>query len=50
MNQKMRVPKDNIIYVGYILSSSVKTPVMVPALWVLMTHDGKKAYVPRPET
>lgn len=45
-----KVFKDKIIYVTYILSSLVETPIMVPGLWVLTTHDGNKAYVPRPGT
>ena len=44
------VPKDKIIYVADIFSSKAKTPVMVPGLWMLSTHDGKKAYVPKPRT
>lgn len=41
----MWVPKDKILYIVYILSSGVETPVMVSVLWMLATHDGKKAYV-----
>ena len=48
--KKIWVPKDKIIYVADILSSTTATPVMVPGLWVLTTHDGKKAYVPKPGT
>ena len=44
------VPKDKIVYVADILCSRVKTPVMVPGLWMLATHDGKKVYVPKPGT
>ena len=47
---KMWVPKDKIIHVADIFSSKAKTPVMVPGLWLLATHDGKKAYVPKPGT
>ena len=45
-----QVSKDKIIYVADIFSSKAKTPVMVPRLWVLSTHDGKKEYVPKPGT
>jgi hypothetical protein len=44
------VPKDKIIYVADILCSRVKKPIMVPGLWMLVTHDRKKAYVPNPGT
>ena len=44
------VPKDKIIYVADILSSSVETPIMVPGLWMLATYDGKKVYVPKSGT
>lgn len=48
--QKMRIPKNKIIYVANILSSSIETLVMVPGLLMLMTHDRKNTYVPRPVT
>lgn len=48
--KKMLVPKDKIIYVADVLNSQVKTPVLVPVLWVLTTHDGKKFYVPKSGT
>lgn len=44
------VPKDKIIYVVDILRSTIKMSIMVPGLWLLTTHDGKKAYVPRSGT
>src|ERR1044072_2502402 len=44
------VPKDKIIYVADILSSSIKTPIMVPGQWMFATQDGRKAYVPRTGT
>ena len=47
--KKLWVQMMKIIYVAYILSSKVKTPVMVPGLWMLATHDRKKAYVSNPE-
>lgn len=43
----MWVPKDKMIYIIYILSSKVKTPIIVPRIWMLSTYKGKKAYVPR---
>ena len=46
--KKKWVPKEKIIYVADVLNSSVETPVMVPGLWMLTTHDGKKVYVPKP--
>ena len=46
--KKIWVPKDKIIFVADVLNSSIETPVMVPGLWVLMTHDEKKVYVPKP--
>ena len=48
--KKIWVPKDKIIQVADIFSSKAETPVMVPGLWLLTTHDGKKAYVPKPRT
>ena len=48
--KKIWVPKDKIIHVADIFSSKSETPVMVPGLWLLTTHDGKKAYVPKPGT
>lgn len=39
-HKKSRVPKDKIIYVADILRSAIKTPIMVPGLWMLPTHDG----------
>src|ERR1044072_6141134 len=44
------VPKDRIIYLAHILNSSIETPVMVSGQWMLATHDGRKAYVPRTGT
>ena len=44
------VPKDKIVYVADILCSRVKTPIMVPGLWMLATHDVKKVDVPNPGT
>ena len=41
------VPKDKIIYVADILDGATETPIMVPGQWMLTTHDGRKAYVPR---
>ena len=41
------VPKDKIIFVADILHSKVKTPIMVPGQWLLTSHYGRKAYVPR---
>lgn len=49
-HKKLQVPKDKIIYVAYILSSRVKKLVNVPGLWMLVAHDWKKAYVPKPRT
>ena len=46
--KKIWVPKEKIIYVADVLNSSVETPVMVPGLWMLTTHDGKKVYIPKP--
>ena len=48
--KKLWVPKDKIIYVAYILNSTIETPVLTPGLWLLVTHDGKKAYVPNSGT
>ena len=48
--KKIWVPKEKIIYVADIFSSKAKTPVMVHGLWMLSTHDGKKAYVPKSGT
>ena len=43
--KKIWVPKDKIVYVADVFDNKVETPVMVPGLWMLSTHDGKKAYV-----
>ena len=48
--KKIWVPKDKIVYVADVLNNKVETPVLVPGLWMLMTHDGKKFYVPKPRT
>ena len=48
--KKMWVPKDKIVYVADVLSSQVKTPILVPGLWMLAAHDGKKVYVPKSGT
>jgi hypothetical protein len=42
--------KSKIINVADLLSNQVETPVVVLELWVLTTHDGRRTYVPRPET
>ena len=41
------VPENKIIFLADILNSSSETPVMIPGQWMLVTHDGRKAYVPR---
>ena len=46
--KKIWVPKDKIIYVADVFNNKVETPVLVPGLWMLSTHGGKKAYVPKP--
>src|SRR4051812_56400 len=48
--KKLWVPKKKIISVADILGGKEdkKQNVMVPGLWVLVTHDGKKVYIPRP--
>ena len=43
--KKIWVLKDKIIYVANIFDSKTETPILVPRLWMLSTHDGKKAYV-----
>jgi len=46
---KIWVPKKKL-FVADFLSNRVKTPVMVLGQWLLMAHDGRKAYVPKPNT
>src|SRR4051812_37061366 len=48
--KKLWVPKEKIFSVADILSCKEDKAqnVMVPGLWVLATHDGKKVYIPRP--
>src|SRR4051812_24469445 len=48
--KKLWVPKEKIISVADILGGKEdkQQNVMVPGLWVLATHDGKKVYIPRP--
>src|ERR1044072_6280902 len=41
------VPKNKIIFLADILNSSIETPIMEPGQWMLATHEGRKAYVPR---
>lgn len=48
--KNMWATKDKIIYVADLLTSIVKTPIIIHVLCLLMTHDGKKTYVPRPGT
>lgn len=48
--KKLWVPKDKIIYLVDIFISVVKTPIMLSMLWMLVAHDRKKTYVPKPET
>jgi hypothetical protein len=48
--KKIWVPKEKIMYVADVLNSEVETPIMVPGLWMLATYDGKKVYVPKPDT
>ena len=48
--KKIWVPKNKIIPVADVLSSKVRTPIMVPGLWMLTTHDRRKVYVPKPGT
>src|ERR1051325_54420 len=43
--KKIWVPKDKIVYVADVFDNKVETPVMIPGIWMLSTHDGKKAYV-----
>jgi len=44
------VSKDKIIPLKYILNVSKETPIMVPRQWLLMLHDGRKVYIPKPKT
>ena len=44
------VPKNQIVYLADILDSASETPVMVPGQWLFVTHDGRKAYVPKSGT
>lgn len=48
--KKIWIQKDKIVYVADVLSSKVKTPIMVSGLWMLTSDDGKKVYVPKPRT
>ena len=45
--RRIWVPKEKIIYVADILNSQTETPIMVPGLWPLASHDGKEVYVPK---
>src|ERR1044072_4705150 len=44
------VPKSKIVYLADLLDGPRETPIMVPGQWVLPTHDGRKAFVPRAGT
>jgi hypothetical protein len=44
------VPKNKIVYLADLLDGTKETPIMVPGQWVLTTHDGRKAFVPRAGT
>jgi len=46
--KKIWVPKQKIIYVVNMLDSRKETLIMVPGQWLLMTHDMRKVYVPKP--
>ena len=48
--KKIWVPKDLIIPLADVLSNNKRTLVMVPRQWLLTAHDGRKVYVPRPQT
>ncbi|XP_058748093.1 uncharacterized protein LOC131620924 [Vicia villosa] len=48
--KRMWVPKDKIIPVADLLHSTKDKHVMVPGLWVLTSHDGKKVYIPKSGT
>ncbi|RDX77108.1 hypothetical protein CR513_42812, partial [Mucuna pruriens] len=39
--KKIWVPKSMIIHITYMLSSRKETPIMVPRLWLLKSHDGR---------
>lgn len=43
--KKIWLLKDIIIYIVDILSSQVKTPIIVLGLWMLTTYDWKRTYV-----
>ena len=45
--KKIWVPKDETVYVADVFNNKVETPILVPGLWMLSTHDWKKAYVPK---
>ena len=47
LTKKIWVPKDKIVYVADVFDNKVETPVLVPGLWMLSTHDTKKSYVPK---
>src|ERR1044072_749768 len=44
------VPKNKIFFLADILDRSCETPVMAPGQWKLVTHKGRKAYIPKTGT
>src|SRR4051812_28914149 len=48
--KRMWVPKEKIIPVADLFESTKDKHVMVPGLWMLTSHDGKKVYVPKSGT
>jgi len=42
------LPPLDIVYGLGMLHRKVKSPIMVPRQWLLITHDRRKAYVPNP--
>ena len=44
---KIWVPKSEILFVSDMLYNMIRALVMVPEPWLLLTHNRRKAYVPK---
>ncbi|WJX24547.1 hypothetical protein P8452_13641 [Trifolium repens] len=47
---KIWVPKSQIIFASGLHTKKAKAAMLVPGQWLLTTYDGRKAYVPNPDS
>ncbi|RDX78362.1 hypothetical protein CR513_41367, partial [Mucuna pruriens] len=48
--KRIWVPKNMMVFVVDLLDSKKETSIIVPVQWLLMSHDRRKVYVPRPKS